>query len=134
MVVARLAGEVQGMTVGSVTILSRVTAFVDAWQRGDVDGLMTQVADDCVYSTTTGPDPGTTYFGHKDVRRGFELVLAEDKALTVSYGAPVVCESIGLVEWVLHRRDGSVAARGCDVLEFADDLIKRKDAYRKVFG
>lgn len=106
----------------------------NAWQRADVDALMTAVTDDCVYVTTTGPDPGTTYAGRDEVRRGFAEVLGGDADTTVEFGAPRVVDQMGFIEWSLRGADGRLLARGCDLFEFEGDRIRRKDAFRKVFA
>ncbi len=53
-----------------------LTTFVKAWVCADVDALMACITDDCVYSASVGPEPGTTYRGREEARRGFEEILA----------------------------------------------------------
>jgi len=112
----------------------RLTQFATAWQRGDVESLMSFVTDDCVYVTTTGPEPGTAFAGREDVRRGFTDMLATDDGSVVEFATPQVFGDHGLLEWSQQARDGKLLARGCDVFEFEGDRVRRKDAFRKVFG
>ena len=52
-------------------------AFADAWNRHDVDALMTFMTEDCVFEASAGPDVcGTQYAGREAVRAGFAEVWA----------------------------------------------------------
>ena len=115
----------------------RIWDFVAAWSRRDIDALMTFIADDCVYVTTTGPDPGTTYRGKEEIRAGFLAVLSGDAAggAASQFGPLFICDNNGVLEWSSTYKDAmgnSVFLRGCDLLAFEGDLIVRKDAFRKV--
>jgi ketosteroid isomerase-like protein len=47
-------------------------AFADAWNRHDVDVLMSFMTDDCVFEASAGPDVcGTRYKGREAVRAGY---------------------------------------------------------------
>lgn len=49
-------------------------AFGDAWNRHDIDALMSMVTDDCVFYTVAGPGVlGSTFKGTDEVRKGFEM-------------------------------------------------------------
>src|SRR5512145_427374 len=51
--------------------------FADAWNRHDVDALMSFMTDDCVFEASAGPDVcGTRYVGSEAVRAGFAEVWA----------------------------------------------------------
>ena len=58
-------------------VISEVTtellqAFADAWNRHDVDAIMSFMTDDCVFESSSGPDVcGTRYAGREAVRAGF---------------------------------------------------------------
>ena len=50
-------------------------AFADAWNRHDVDALMSFMTEDCVFEASAGPDVcGTRYTGRAEVRAGFAEV------------------------------------------------------------
>ena len=56
-------------------------AFGDGWNRHDVDYLMTFMADDCVFETSTGSEVcGTRYVGRERVREGFAKVFNRTSA------------------------------------------------------
>ena len=50
-------------------------AFADAWNRHDIDALMTFMTDDCVFENAAGPDAcGTRHAGREAVRKAFAAV------------------------------------------------------------
>jgi hypothetical protein len=112
--------------------LERLAEFGDAWRRKDIDTLMSFMADDCEFRASVGPEPGATFVGRDEVRRGFELMLAYDEAAEGYGGTAFIQGDLGVSQWSL--RYGTVEVRGCDIYEFAGDLIRVKDAYRKVMG
>ena len=53
-------------------------AFADAWNRHDVDDLMSFMTEDCVFEASAGSDvSGTRYVGHEAVRAGFAEVQVD---------------------------------------------------------
>lgn len=120
-----------------MTIRGLVEAFGAAWARRDVDALMTFVTDDCVYGASVGPEPGATFVGTAEVRRGFEQMLRHDAGGTSREGRILVTGSVAVVEWAHVHVDASgveTSVRGCDIIEFRGDRIARKDAFRKTNG
>jgi hypothetical protein len=50
-------------------------AFADAWNRHDVDAIMSFMTDDCVFESSAGPDVcGSRYAGREAVAAGFAEV------------------------------------------------------------
>jgi rhodanese-related sulfurtransferase/ketosteroid isomerase-like protein len=124
------------MTSQAMTI-ERLGQFGAAWACGDLDALMGFVTDDCVYLASVGPEPGTTYRGREEVRRGFAAMLAYDRGREWQAGTVVVAGDRGFAEWSFTETTtdgGRRLIRGCDLFEFRDGRISRKDAYRKVLG
>lgn len=114
----------------------RLHEFGDAWTNGDLDKLMSFMTEDCVYFASAGPEPGTTYRGREEVRRGFAAMLFYDRDRERHGGAAVIVGNVGFAEWSFEERDeagDSVLIRGCDIFEFVGDRIRKKDAFRKVF-
>ena len=114
-----------------------IQRFDDAWQRADIDALMSLVSDDCVYDASIGPGPGTEYAGKAEVRRGFVEMLAYDEKGGPPGRIVMVDGPRAVVLWTVRRATATgtiVAVRGCDVFEVADGLIRRKDAFRKSFA
>lgn len=126
-----------GESVASTMTISRLEAFGEAWDKGDLNGLMSFMAEDCVYSASVGPEPGQTYVGREQVRRGFEIMLEHDSGCESRGGRMVVLGDFGVAEWSYVSRDSTgkeLEVRGCDLFEFEGGLIKRKDAFRKTIA
>jgi ketosteroid isomerase-like protein len=116
--------------------LRLVQQFGDAWDAGDVDKLMSLLTDDCVYSASVGPEPGTTYTGKEAVREGFVTMLALDAGGESRSGRSFVAGNLAVSEWSYLFRAGAgtdFEIRGCDIFEFRSGRISRKDAFRKSF-
>ena len=117
--------------------MDRLADFGAAWQAGDVDRLMSFMAGDCVFRASVGTGPGTVFQGPDEVRRGFELMLAYDAGAEARGGLAFIAGDRGASQWAYSRAtaDGTVVeVQGCDLYEFAGDLIRVKDAYRKAHG
>lgn len=110
-------------------------AFADAWNRHDVDALMTFMADDCAFEASAGPDAcGVRHAGRAAVRAAFAEVF--DTFPDAQWGDPrhFVCGERGVSEWTFTgtRTDGTrVEVNGCDVFTFRDGRIALKNSYRK---
>lgn len=110
-------------------------AFADAWNRHDVDALMSFMTEDCVFEASAGPDVcGTLYAGRKAVRAGFSEVWATFPDAQWGNARHFVCGNRGVSEWIFTgtRADGTrVEVNGCDVFTFRDGKIAVKNSYRK---
>ncbi len=110
-------------------------AFADAWNRHDIDALMSFMTDDCVFEASAGPNAcGTLYSGREAVRAGFSEVWATFPDAKWGNARHFVCGSRGVSEWIFTgtRVDGTrVEVNGCDVFTFRDGKIAVKNSYRK---
>ncbi len=110
-------------------------AFADAWNRHDVDALMSFMTEDCVFDASAGPDVcGSRYAGRDAVRAGFAEVWATFPDAHWGNARHFVDRDRGVSEWTFTgtRADGSrVEVHGCDVFSFRDGKIALKDSYRK---
>ncbi|WP_047048755.1 nuclear transport factor 2 family protein [Vibrio mexicanus] len=110
-------------------------AFSAAWNRHDIDALMTFMTDDCVFHTASGDSAlGNTFEGYEAVREGFQIVwktypdvawldanhfVAGDRAVTES----TFCAT---------KPDGSkIEVRMIDMFTLSNGKIKVKNAFRK---
>src|SRR6478752_5912084 len=51
--------------------------FANAWNRHDIDAILSMMTANCVFESSRGPDvAGTRYVGQAEVRRGIEEALA----------------------------------------------------------
>jgi steroid delta-isomerase-like uncharacterized protein len=110
-------------------------AFADAWNRHDVDALMSFMTEDCVFEASAGPDVfGTRCAGRESVRAGFAEVWATFPDAHWGDARHVVRGDRGVSEWTFTgtRADGTrVEVHGCDLFTFRDGKIALKDSYRK---
>jgi ketosteroid isomerase-like protein len=110
-------------------------AFADAWNRHDVDALMSFMTLDCVFDASAGPDVGGERFeGAEAVREAYAAVWASFPDAHWGDARHFVCGDRGVSEWTFTgtRADGSrVEVHGCDLFTFRDDLISVKNSYRK---
>jgi taurine dehydrogenase small subunit len=109
--------------------------FADAWNRHDVDALMSFMTDDCVFEASAGPDvSGTRYAGRDAVRSGFAEVWETFPDAHWGSARHFVIGDRGVSEWTFTgtRADGTrVEVHGCDLFTFRDGKIAVKDSYRK---
>jgi steroid delta-isomerase-like uncharacterized protein len=110
-------------------------AFADAWNRHDVDALMSFMTDDCVFESSAGPDVcGTRFEGRAAVRAGYADVWATFPDAHWGNAQHFVCGDRGVSEWTFTgtRADGTwVEVHGCDLFRFRDGKIVLKNSYRK---
>jgi steroid delta-isomerase-like uncharacterized protein len=110
-------------------------AFADAWNRHEVDALMSFMAEECSFEASAGPDScGTRYSGREAVRAGFAEVWATFPDAHWGNARHTVLGERGLSEWTFTgtRVDGTrVEVHGCDLFTFRDGKIAVKDSYRK---
>lgn len=111
-------------------------AFLEAFNRHDVDGIMDFFAEDAVMDLPRGPDPwGQRFEGKRAVREG---ILSRFAGLPdAHYGEDrhLVHGDRGISEWLLTGttpQGWRIRVRGCDHLEFRDGKIVRKDSYWKI--
>ena len=110
---------------------------IDAFNRHDLDAIMSHFSEDCSFESPRGPDRwGRRFVGKEEVRRG--LAARFEGIPDVSYGDDdhFACGTRGVSEWTITGTtvDGvAVDVRGCDIWTFdADGLIARKDSYWKI--
>ena len=110
-------------------------AFADAWNRHDIDALMSFMTQDCVFESSAGSEVwGTRYVGSEAVRAGFAEVWAVFPDAHWGNARHLVCGDRGVSEWTFTgtRTDGArVEVHGCDLFAFRDGKIFLKNSYRK---
>ena len=121
--------------LNDVISVETLAAFADAWNRHDVDALMTFMTDDCVFETANGPDAfGTRHVGMAAVRTTFESAWKNFPDAQWRDGRHFVAGDRGISEWLFTgtAADGSrVEANGVDVFTFRDGKIAVKNVFRK---
>ena len=111
-------------------------ALLDAFNAHDVDAIMSLFTDDCVFDAPRGPAPGGHRFvGKEQVRKGFRARF--DGIPDIDYGDTRHWTSgdRGVSEWTIRGTQATgepIEVRGCDLFEFTDGKISRKDSYWKI--
>ena len=110
-------------------------SFADAFNRHDLDAVMSFMTEDCVFESSAGPDIwGTRYAGREAVRGGFAEVMKTFPDANWGNARHFVQGERGVSEWTFTgtRADGTrVEVHGCDLFEFRDGKIALKNSYRK---
>jgi len=112
-----------------------LTRFAEAWNRHDIDALMTFMADDCSFHAVASPDLyGRSFVGSDAVRTAFALAWQTFPDAAWLDGDHFVCGDRGVSESTFTgtRADGTrIEARMVDVFTLRDGKITVKNAYRK---
>jgi ketosteroid isomerase-like protein len=115
--------------------VATLEAFSDAWNRHDLDALMSFMSDDCVFQSAGGPDAcGTRFVGREAVRKGFALAWANLPDAQWRNGEYFVDGDFGVSQWTFTgtAADGSrVETDGVDIFAFRNGKITEKNAFRK---
>jgi steroid delta-isomerase-like uncharacterized protein len=110
-------------------------AFGDAWNRHDIQALMSFMADDCAFHAVAGPDlQGKSFVGKEQVRAGFQLAWQTFPDAAWLDADHFVCGDRGVSESTFSgtKADGTrIEARMVDVFTFHDGKIAVKNAFRK---
>jgi ketosteroid isomerase-like protein len=110
--------------------------ILEAFNRHDLDTIMEFFSDDCSLDLPRGPEPwGQRFIGKERVR---EALAGRFKGIPdVHYGDDRhwVAADRGLSEWTLTGTTTSgvsLKVRGCDLWEFRNGKVVRKDSYWKI--
>jgi ketosteroid isomerase-like protein len=116
-------------------LLALLDRFAGAWNRHDLDALMSMMTDDCVFQASAGPDAdGQRSEGAGAVRAAFAAVFEAFPDAHWANARHFVAGNRGVSEWTFTgtRQDGTrVEVTGCDLLTFRDGRIAVKNSYRK---
>ncbi len=111
-------------------------SLLDAFNAHDVDAILAFFTEDCVLDMPRGPAPGgLRLVGKEQVRKGFQARF--DGIPDIHYGDErhFACGDRGVSEWTIRGTQAtgeSIEVRGCDLFEFADGKISRKDSFWKI--
>ena len=111
-------------------------AFLDAFNAHDVDAIMSFFAEDCVLEMPRGPAPGgRRLVGKQQVREGIQARLDGIPDIRYDDDRHWFCGERGVSEWTIRGTQNTgerIEVRGCDLLEFIDGKISRKDSFWKI--
>ena len=126
----------QTNSIGMTVTVETLKEALDAFNRHDLDAIMEYFSEDCSFDFPRGPEPwGRRYIGKAQVREG---LAGRFKGIPdVHYGDDRhwVAGDKGVSEWLLTGTTTSgekIKVRGCDLWEFRDGKITRKDSYWKI--
>jgi ketosteroid isomerase-like protein len=126
------------MTTAPAVTVDTLQEVLDAFNRHDLDAIMTYFAEDATLDMPRGTDPwGSRLVGKAAVREGLASRFSGIPDVRYSEDRHWVCGDRGASEWLLTGTTTAgerIAVRGCDLWEFRDGLITRKDSYWKIVG
>jgi steroid delta-isomerase-like uncharacterized protein len=109
--------------------------FADAWNRHDLDALMSMMTDDCVFEASAGSEvDGQRSEGKQAVRAAYAAVFEAFPDAHWASAKHFVAGNRGVSEWTFTgtQKDGKrVEVTGCDLFTFRDGKIAIKNSYRK---
>jgi len=111
-------------------------AFADAWNRHDVDDLMSCMTEDCIFEASGGGDTcGTRYEGADAVREGYAKAWKNIPDAQWNNARHFVRGNQGVSEWTFTGTNSEgkrSEVNGCDIFTFRDGKILVKNSYRKI--
>jgi steroid delta-isomerase-like uncharacterized protein len=117
--------------------LEALKQVLEAFNRHDLDAILSHFADDCVFESPRGPDPwGRRFVGKDEVRRGLAARFEGIPDVHYSDDDHFASGNRGVSEWTISGTtvEGErVEVRGCDLWSFDDDgKLIRKDSFWKI--
>jgi ketosteroid isomerase-like protein len=121
----------------SPTILALLEQLLDAFNRHDLEVIMSYFADDATLDMPRGPDPwGQRWIGKEQVREGLRSRFSGLPDIHYGDAQHWACgEEFGATDWTLTGTTTSgvtLVVRGCDHYTFRDGKVVRKDSYWKI--
>ena len=113
--------------------LEAIDRFNEAFNRHDVDGVMSAMTDDCVFDSTAPPD-GRRYEGQEAVRGFWEKFFRSSPDAHFESEDLFACGDRCTVLWLytFTGRDGTQGhVRGVDVFRVRDGKVAEKFSYVK---
>jgi len=112
---------------------SVVEAFLAAFNRRDVDGIMALMSDDCVFESSSPGPAGNRLVGQQAVRKAWEQLFAARQGVTFDGEETFVAGDRAIARWVMRWTDGGKEQhiRGLDILRIRNGKVVDKLAYTK---
>ena len=121
----------------AVPVLQEV---LDAFNAHDLDLIMSFFADDCVMDMPHGPGPGgNAMVGEDEARKdtGSRRDGIPRTSMTATTTLVLAITAALSQPWTMggtQRNGERIEVRGCDLFEFVDGKISRKDAFWKIIA
>jgi len=112
---------------------SVVDAFLAAFNRRDVDGIMALMTDDCVYESSSPAPDGTHLVGQQAVRNAWEQLFQGRPDVVFDGEETFVAGDRAVARWIMRwTADGKQQhVRGLDIFRVEGGKIANKLAYLK---
>ena len=110
-----------------------VDAFLAAFNRRDVDGIMALMTDDCVYESPAPAPDGTRLVGQQAVRKAWEQLFQGRPDVSFDGEETFVAGDRAVARWIMRwTADGKAQyVRGLDIFRVEGGKIANKLAYLK---
>ena len=117
--------------------LEALKEVLEAFNRHDLEAIMSHFADDCVFESPRGPNAwGRRFVGKDEVRRGLAARFEGIPDVHYADDDHFACGNRGVSEWTITGTTGEgerIEVRGCDLWTFgADGRLTRKDSFWKI--
>lgn len=106
-------------------------ALLDAFNAHDLDAIMSFFTEDCVFETPRGQ----RLVGTAEVRRGFQARFDGIPDIVYDQARHWTSGDRGVSEWTIRGTQSTgepIEVRGCDLFEFTDGKVSRKDSFWKI--
>jgi ketosteroid isomerase-like protein len=124
------------MSTAEAVTVATLEEICAAFNRHDLDAIMSHFADDCVLETPRGPNPwGQRFEGRDAVREGLAARFAGIPDVHYGDDSHFVSGDRGLSEWTLTGTTTAgerIEVRGCDLWTFEGGKVLRKDSFWKI--
>jgi len=109
------------------TLRRAIERYNDAWNRRDVDGIVSLHAPDFVFHNWTSNER----VAGDEVREHIARIFRNTPSLQFTSRRIYARDGLVVSEWTAHaeRDGGQIEWDGVDIFPFEDGLIKRKDVY-----
>ena len=115
--------------------LELLERFAEAWNRHDLDALMSMMTADCLFQASAGSQvDGQRCEGQHAVRAAYAEVFDTFPDAHWAGARHFIAGDRGVSEWTFTgtQKDGRrVEVTGCDLFTFRDGKIAVKNSYRK---
>jgi len=106
------------------------------FDRHDLDGILSHFADDAVFDSPRGPDPGgQRYVGKDAIRDAFAARFSGIPDVRYRDDEHFVDGDRGASEWTLSGTTTTgqrIEVRGCDLWTLRDGKVVKKDSFWKI--
>ena len=113
-----------------------IAEIVAAFNSRDADRIVSYFTDDCTFYMASGPEPvGRTIQGKAALRKVLADRFKAIPDMRWEHKYDYVCGHRAVSVWTVKGKanDGRVLNyQGCDLWEFEDGLVHRKDTYWKI--